>query len=70
MLVGMGELCDQVLLQSLPHGRLDAGPSPCTRGWWTPGVSASAGPEVGIKASNPGNLARAGGNTGSPKGLV
>ena len=35
MLVGMGELCDQVLLQSLPtDGRLDAGPSPCTRGWW------------------------------------
>ena len=34
MLVGMGELCDQVLLQSLPtDGRLDAGPSPCAQGW-------------------------------------
>ena len=55
MLFGMGELCDQVLLQSLPTvdwmldlvlalegGRLV--------GWWTPGVSTSVGPETGINS--------------------
>ena len=64
MLVGMGELCDQVLLQSLPtvDWMLDlvlALEGGGLVGWWTPSVPASVGPEVGIKASNPGNLARA-----------
>ena len=58
MLVGMGEPCDQVLLQSLPtvDWMLDlvlALKGGGLVGWWTPGVSASVGPETGIKASNP-----------------
>ena len=55
MLVGMGELCNQVLLQSLPTVdwmlylvlALEGGG---LVGWWTPGVSASVGPETGIKS--------------------
>ena len=55
MLVGMGELCDQVLLQSLPtvDWMLDlvlALEGGGLVGWWTPGVSASVGPETGIKS--------------------
>ena len=55
MLFGMGELCDQVLLQSLPtvDWMLDlvlALEGGGLVGWWTPGVSASEGPETGIKS--------------------
>ena len=55
MLFGMGELCDQVLLQSLPtvDWMLDlvlALKAGGLVGWWTPGVSASVGPETGIKS--------------------
>ena len=55
MLFGMGELCNQVLLQSLPtvDWMLDlvlALEGGGLVGWWTPGVSDSVGPETGIKS--------------------
>ena len=55
MLVGMGEQCDQVLLQSLPmvDWMLDlvlALEGGGLVGWWTPGVYARVGRETGIKS--------------------
>ena len=50
MLVGMGELCDQVLLQSLPTVDWMLDLVLALGGWWTPGVSASVEPETGIKS--------------------